>query len=453
MTAAAEAPVESGALLRVTLVAGERRGDLALPGQVPVVELVPELARSTNLLDPETVYAGYHLVAADGRRLEGDLGLQAQGIENGAVLTLVAGVSDRPPRVYDDVVEAMADVVEEDMRPWKAADGRRTALVSAALVLLLGALSLGLQRPDVVAGAAAGVVAVVLVVSAIVLDRVRQEHETAVLLAWSGVVFAATAGLTGAPEGPMLQIPVAIAAAAAFAAGLLAVLGLTERRMWLVPATAFGALAGIGAAITSTTDLRPASVFLVLLVVVTVAGSLVPWLSLATTPTQVPQAHDHAQLLPDTVDPVDEHAVRRDARIGHAVLMTVTTTVALVVVAVAPLAVSLGLTGTVVAVAASVVLLLRTRQYRVGPEVVVGLAAGVAGLLAVCVSVVVLQPSWLSGLAVVLAVVAVALLLSTLVPRPQSVRLGRLGDVAEVVALVAMLPLTVLAIGLVSAVS
>ena len=99
-----------------------------LPGSIPVAELVPELARSVGLLDASTVYGGYRLVTQEGRILANDSGLTMQGIEDGGLLTVTAGVDDKVPRVYDDVVEAMADVVENELKPWEAAAGRRTAL-------------------------------------------------------------------------------------------------------------------------------------------------------------------------------------------------------------------------------------------------------------------------------------------------------------------------------------
>ncbi|SDS98629.1 type VII secretion integral membrane protein EccD [Nocardioides scoriae] len=450
--AAPEAGSEAGGLLRVTVVVGDRRHDLALPGQLPVAELVPELARTLNLLDAETVYAGYTLVASDGRRLDGDLGLVAQGVDPGSVLTLAAGVDQPSPRVYDDVVEAMADAVESDLAAWDPATGRRTALAAAGLVLALGALALGLQRPDVVAGAAAGVSALVLVVAGVVLSRTRAEHETAVTLSWAGVVFAAVAGVTAAPAGAVLGLPAAIGAGGALAVGLVAVFGLAEHRAALVPAAAVGAGLGVANGIVAATSLDPQAVHTVLLVVVVLAGSALPWVALSATTTRVPQAQDHAQLTAEAA-PVDAGAVRRDARIGHEVLLAVTATVGLLLVLVAPMAVSLGLTGALVAVCACLVLLLRTRQYRVGPEVVTGLGCAVASFASLCVGIVLLQREWLPVLAVVLAVTAVVLLVTTLVPRPASVRWGRLGDVAELTALVAMVPLAVVAVGVVAAVT
>jgi type VII secretion integral membrane protein EccD len=447
--------VEGGGLLRVTVVAADRRADLGLPVHVPVAELLPELARTLNLLDPQTVFAGYVLVTSDGRRLRGEIGLAAQGVENGSVLTMTAGADARPPRVYDDVVEAMADTVEEQLQPWDPAVGRRTALAAATLVLAVGALSLGLLRVDVVAAAVAGVSAAVLVAAGIVLARSRGEHETAVLLCWAGVVYAATAGLTGMPGDP-LGLPLVVAAAAAAVAALLGVLGLPERRAALLPGVVTGGLGALAAGIAVATHSDPAGAALVLLLVVVLAGSLLPWLSLASAggvAAPAAETADPGTAVAQSVPPVDPTTVARTARRAHELLLAVIATVGLVVVLVAPLAVSLGVYGAVVAVAASVVLLLRTRQYRVGSEVAAGLVAGVAGLTSTCVSIVLLQRSWLPALAVALALVAVVLLVSTLVPMPRSVRRGRLGDVAELTALVAMVPLVVLATGLVGAVA
>src|SRR4051794_17085312 len=154
-----QAPVASG-LVRVTVASGTRRVDLVLPGAVPVAELVPELARSVGLLDPGTVYGGYRLVTAEGRELATDAGLVIQGVEDGGLITVAAGVDDEPPRVYDDVVEAMTDVVERDLEPWDAAAGRRTAWGAAVLLLLAGAAALALQQGSGLAAAAAVVVAV-----------------------------------------------------------------------------------------------------------------------------------------------------------------------------------------------------------------------------------------------------------------------------------------------------
>ena len=137
---------------------------------------------------------------------------------------------------------------------------------------------------------------------------------------------------------------------------------------------------------------------------------------------------------------------------AHEILVAVSGTVGLLLVLVAPLAVSLGVAGTLLAVVCCLVVMLRTRQYRTGSEVLVGLVSGVAGLLSVAVAMLWLHPDWRATAAVALAATGSALLAVTLLPTTPSVRRGRLGDLAESVSLLALLPLLVLATGVFAAV-
>lgn len=450
-TAAESTPAPGASLVRLSVVGGGRRADLVLPATLPVAELLPELCRTVGVLDPATAYAGYELHTSDGRRLSGDAGLTLQGVEDGAVLSIVVGADQKPPRVYDDIVEAMADAVESDLEPWDPASGRRTALTAGALLLGLGGLALGLQRPDPVAGAAAGVGAVLLLAAALVLARVRGEHTAALVLAWTSAFYAAVCGLTVLDEGPVLELPLSAAGGGALLVGALAFFGLVERRALMIPAAVVGAVLAAGSGLAQAVDLDPADVYTVALVVVVLAGSALPWFALGSTGTSVEQAHSHADL---TAEPgeIDPEAVRAGVKMGHEVLLAVTATVGILLVLVSPLAVGLGLTGALVVVMSSVVLLLRTRQYRVGSEVAVGMVCGVAGMVATAAAALLLQPAWHVGLALVLAAAAAALLVATLVPLPPSVRRARLGDVAELAALVSLLPLLVFATGVVGAV-
>lgn len=441
-----QTPVAAASVVRVTAVSGARRVDLAVPATVPVAELLPELVRTLGVLDAQTVYGGYHLRSSDGRRLSPEAGLLSQGVEDGGVLTVEAGVDDTPPRVYDDVVEAMADAVEGDTRPWEPAASRRTALASAAILLALGALALGLQRPSLVAGAAAGVGALVLVAAAVVVARVQKEPEVACLLGWAGVVYATVAGLAAAPRGDLLGLPSTLAGGAALIVALVALFGLVELRALLLPAVLVAALLTAGSGVVAGTGLAPAPVFLVVLVVALLAGFAVPRLALGATRTRVPQAHSTEELTAEPA-PVVAEEVRADVRRGHELLLAFEATSGLLLVLVAPLLVHLGWAGALLGACAAAVLLLRTRQLRVGREVGIGMASGLLGLVALAVSVIVERPDWRAPLAAVLALAGAVLLVSALVPGSPSVRRGRAADVVEIVALVALLPLAVVAVG------
>jgi type VII secretion integral membrane protein EccD len=446
-----QASVGAAGLVRVTVASGSRRVDLVLPGAVPVAELVPELARSVGLLDPTTVYGGYRLVTADGRRLEPDSGLVIQGVEDGGVLTVAAGVDDPAPRVYDDVVEAMTDVVEHDLAPWEPASGRRTALGAAGLLMALGAVALLIQRGSLLAGVAAAVVAVALVTGAIVLSRAQHEPEAAVAVAWTAALYAAVAGLMLVDEAPFFGLPVAAAGGAAAAVGLVCLVGLGEGRSLVIPPVVVGAVFLATGLVMRAAEFDPAVVLTTTLALVVLAGSVLPWLALGATSTSVDQLYTAADITAEP-RPVDPARVGADARLAHEILVAVSATVGLLLVVVAPLAVSLGLAGTLLAVVCCLVVMLRTRQYRTGTEVLVGLVSGILGLASTAVSLLWLHPDWRPAAAVVLAAAGGVLLALTMVPSTPSVRRGRLGDVAESVGLLAMLPLLVVAVGLFSAI-
>jgi type VII secretion integral membrane protein EccD len=448
-------------LVRVTVTSGSRRVDLVLPSSVPVAELVPELARSVGLLDASTVYGGYRLVTQDGRQLSNDAGLSIQGVEDGGVLAVAAGYRDEPQRVYDDVVEAMADVVEHELSPWEPAAGRRTALWAASLLLGLGAAALLMQGDTLLGGVAAAVIAALMVTGAVVLARAQDEPQAAVTVALLACAYAAVAGLVLAPddlgswEWPLpdglLGLPLVSAGIAVLATGVVAAVGLDEGRVLIIPAVVLGALLAGAGTVISLLDADPAVVMTVVLTVVVILGNVFPWLALGATTTKVEQIYTLADVTADP-DEIDRDRVASDARVAHEILLAVAATVGALLVLVAPLAVGLGVSGTLLVIMSSLAVMLRTRQYRTGSEVLAGLVSGIAGLVAVAVSVLFLHPDWRAGSAIVLAVVGAVLLVMTLAPPSASVRRGRIGDVVESVALLSLLPLLVLAVGLFDAI-
>lgn len=441
-----QAPISASSLVRVTVASGSRRVDLVLPGAVPVAELVPELARSVGLLDGATVYGGYHLITSEGRTLASDAGLMIQGVEDGGLVTVTAGVDDPVPRVYDDVVEAMTDVVERDLKPWQPASGRRTALTAAALLLALGAVALLIQDARL-AAVAASLVSACLVTGAIVLSRVQHEPEAAVAVAWMGAGYATVAGLMLAPDGDLFELPVVYAGAGVIIAGLVCLVGLGEGRTLIIPPVVVGSVFLVTGLVLRAASFEYAAVLTTTLVLIVIVGSVFPWLALGATGTRVDQLFNDADLTADP-DEIAAHSVAADARTAHEILVAISATVGLLLVLIGPISVSLGLSGTVLAIVCCLVVMLRTRQYRTGAEVLVGLVSGVLGLAAIAVAVLWLHPDWRPTAAVTLASTGASLLALTLLPSTPSIRRGRLGDVAESMALLSLLPVVVVATGI-----
>jgi type VII secretion integral membrane protein EccD len=448
------APGDAATLVRLTVTGGSRRVDLVVPGVVPLVELLPDLARSLGLLGSPTLDAGYRLVTHEGRTLATDCGLTAQGVVDGAFLAVVAGVGDEPPRRYDDVVEAMADVVASDLTSWNASAGGRAAL-GAAIVLLLAAAGALLTRPGShVAGGAASGVATAMVLGAVVHSRLGGRTVAPVAVALTGCVYAGAAGLVLGAGAPAPVTSLVAAGGGILAAGALAAVGLTEGRALLLPPVVVGAVLLATGLTAQASRAQPATMLTAALAVAVVAGHVFPGLALATTGTSVPLLRADTDVVRDP-DPVDVEGLSSDARVAHQIMVAMSATVGILLVLVAPSAVSLGAAGALVPVLGCLVVTLRTRQCHAAVDVLVGLGSGLLGLVSTAASVLWIHPDWTLPAAVVLATIGVGLLVTTVLPGLPglgSSSLGRLGDGVESFALLAMTPVLVLATGLLSTV-
>ncbi|PYC81939.1 type VII secretion integral membrane protein EccD [Streptomyces tateyamensis] len=193
---------------RVTVVAPDSRIDVALPEDVPLADIYPEVLRLSGQTQGEGAPTGFHLVRRDGTVLDSGLPLNAQQVRDGDLLSLRPFAESLPPAVYDDVADAIASAVEADRRFWSPDLMRAFGLVGAAvLIVLLGfALWFADLRHDMhgLPGVLAGVTAVVLVGFAGVRARVYQDHAAALalgvgalphaLIAGTGVIAVAHAG-------------------------------------------------------------------------------------------------------------------------------------------------------------------------------------------------------------------------------------------------------------------
>jgi type VII secretion integral membrane protein EccD len=439
-------PGDLRSVLRATVTSHDRRVDLTLPGAVPVADLLPELARSVGLLDATTAHGGFELVTRAGHVLAPDTGLVAQEVGDGAVLTVAPRGAVGRQRVHDDVVEAMADVVEHDLVTWRSSDGRRAAVVAVATLLALGAVALHVAG-GVLNGVTACGAAATLVVAAAALSRACGERVLAVVLAWSSTGYAAVAGvhLTSAEQ---LPVPAsAVAGGAVVFAGLAALVGLGESRVLVLPPVVVGAvLAACGLADRSSA-LGHVEVLMIGLVLVVVAGSVLPWVALGVTASGSDPLHSIADPTSDA-GAVDRDEVAADARFAHDLLLALTTVVGILVVLVAPLAAARGPAGTSVGLACCAVVLLRTRQHRVGSEVAVGLGLGGLALAALVVSVLRHHPGWSEATAALVGVGATAVLVAHVLPGTVPPwRRARLGDLAETTCLALLPPLLLIATG------
>ncbi len=431
-------------LLRVTVSSGNRRVDLVLPGIVPVAELVPELARSVGLLDATSVHGGYRLLRGDGHRLSPETGLLVQGVEDGGLLTIAAGADDPTPLVYDDLADAMADVVADELSPWTPERARRTALVGGAIMLGLSAVGCWTLVGNDVVGVAAALAAAVLVVVAAVLDRVEGVPAAGSVVALAATGFGLVSGSMLAADPPFAPGNLLWASVGAGLTGLACTVVLRDGRGMVLPAVL---VAGVGVAcgiLVGPLDLDPLVVLPCVLVLVVFLGSALPTVALALTPSRVdPQA------MGEPGAGVDTELLREDARTAHELMIAMSAAVGALVVLVAPVAVASGGAGAALAVLCCLVLVLRSRRHTAASGVLVGLVSALVGVAVTTLAVLVMHPDWREATAVALAAAAVLLLSGLLVEWAPSVRRARTADLTESAALVALLPVLAFSTGLV----
>ncbi|MEH0841402.1 type VII secretion integral membrane protein EccD [Micromonospora sp. CPCC 205711] len=448
-------------LARVTISAPLRRVDVALPEQVPLAELLPEVLRHAGegLADDGERHGGWVLRRTDGAVLATAQALLPQGVRDGEVLHLVPAHDQWPELEYDDVVEAIADGARRRGAAWSPRATRAAALAGAGVPLAVGLLAVLAAGPGQHAGWPVAVaVALLLALAGTVASRAYGDAPTGATLGGYALPYAFAGGAlavaSGDPVGPLRPLPWLGAPellAGAVALLLVAVLGLlgtaTRLRVFVAGATvgALGAVAALGGLL-----LDPADTAAVLLCALVFAlGGLpllairlgkvpLPPITLPAGPAGPAGGPDGVRDLPDRAR-VHAAVARTEEMLtgmllGHAVLAVATAVV---------LGLTGGVAGRLLVAVGSAVLLLRSRlfvavRHRV-PPVAAGLAgfavlggvlagrAGATGLLALAGG----------GLLVALLTVAAG---TTYARRPVSPYLGRVADLTDTALVVSVVP-------------
>lgn len=440
-------------LVRLTVVGGRRRLDLSVPSAVAVAELLPALARRLGLLDPALAHSELRPTTAGGLVLATDRSLGDQGVRDGDVLTLVVDADPGAVPRYDDIVEAVADVVESATPAWTPADGARTAVGAATALLVTGAGLVVLS--DLGAAAAAAIVgsaALLALLAAVVLDRADAPRGAGAVIGVVGCFLAGLAGYLGlgglTDLAPGSGSPAALgvgAGVAALAAGILAASVRTLRQAAAVPAVvalAAAVVAGAGTFGAAPTRIATVTAFALL----GCAPLVLPWLALAATPIRVLSPREDAEILaePPVIDPA---LVRLELLQGHWLLVSLRIGAGIALLGLTPSVVGTGWPGVALALVVYLAVLLDVRDSASRADVATGVVVGVVGVLTTAVVVALVAPAWTAALMVTLLVAGVAVLVLALLRTERHVRLERVADVARGVLLAAVPLLGVVAAG------
>lgn len=441
----------AGQLLRISVQSGERSNDLGVPGVVPVIEVLPSLARRLNLFQPETAHSGFRMVRADGHVLDLDRSLVAQGVVDGDVLALEVGGQDVHHDVYDDIVEAVADVVERESNPWSAQDTATTTTVAAAVLLAAACgllLAAGLAGATLVPTIVAGLGGVVLLACAVVLDRTKAPVQAAVALVLVAALYTGVAGFVAAPEAPGWGQPLVFGGAAMAVTGVAGfLLGKRRREYALIPAVVGLVLGGGGAAVAYA-GASVSTVLVVAMAVAGVSGLGIPWLALASTPLRVVSARDDSEIYTD-IEPIEHAAVRERYQRGLRFQVALRIATGVVALVATPVVIATGWYGLAMAVLCYLGMLLGARVVYSRADIITVATTAMLGAVLTVYYGVLTFPGAATALVIAVALVAALVVGMGLLVPARRLWLSRLGDPAELITIALLLPLAVLAAGLV----
>ncbi|MGC4852701.1 type VII secretion integral membrane protein EccD [Micromonospora sp. DT4] len=450
-------------LARVTISAPQRRVDVALPEQVPLAELLPDVLRHAGegLADDGERHGGWVLRRTDGAPLATAQALLPQGVRDGEVLHLVPARAHWPELEYDDVVEAIADGARRRGGAWSPDATRLAGLAGAGVPLAVGLLALLASGPTSGSGwVAAAAVALLLTVGGTVASRANGDGAAGATLGGYALPYAFVAGAvavgSGDPVGPLGPVrwvgaPELLAGSVALLlVALTGLLGVASRLRVFVAGVTVGLL-GAGAALGALL-LTPAGTAAVVLSALVFAIGAVPLLAirlgkLPLPPITLPATATATASAAEPERPGDlpdrgrvHAAVTRTEEmltgmlLGHAVL-----TVGAAVV----LGVAGGTAGPALVAVVSSVLLLRSRLFVALRHRVPTVLAGLAGY-AVLGAVLVERADDIGRLALVLGGAALGLVTvaagTGYARRPVSPYLGRVADLTDTALVVAVVP-------------
>ncbi|MFF8265764.1 type VII secretion integral membrane protein EccD [Streptomyces sp. NPDC016562] len=480
---------------RVTVVAPDSRIDVALPEDIAVADVYPELLRLTGQTQPVGAPTGFHLVRRSGTVLDGARTLAAQQVLDGEVLSLRPFAESLPPAVFDDVSDAVASAVVRDRHRWSDDMLRGAGLAGAAVLLVMLGFVLWYADPvrhDMhgLPGVIAGAVGVLLTAVAGVRARVYRDRLSAValglgalphlLIAGSGIIAPAVG------EGPgRLQ----------FLLGCVCVLVASVALVALTPSgdapfVAATFVAATGTLATFAAIATEASATYTAAACAPVAIGLVAFLpGLSARFARLPIGYAAPQSAteeyvdyagapdryeiesygeqpgsdqPEQGTPLDAEAIAAQARRGHEMLLGLVAGCAAVAIgSAAVLGFSDNTWGRLLALATGLAMLLRARLFRYTSQVVCALTAGLVAVALLILGMALHPPTALlealvlehdrSGLdlrtiwltAAVAAGAALLAGIALVIPRKGlSPFWGRLLDLTEAAVLLSLVPLT-----------
>lgn len=440
------------ALIPLTITYGVDRTDVTIPQSIPLVELLPGLVESVGAFSDQPTNDGFAARTASGRLLDQSKSLSAQGVRAGAALTLEPLGEGAADMVYDDLTEAVGQVVERVSTPWTRDDARTFAALSAAALIFVAAVLLATTPQDAISSmqsgnvaffnyvyGAIGVVAALLVTgtSAVVTRKypgpagIALAHTVPFLTAASALRLSQSQWDTGGW----------IAVGVGLLVGSLAALTLPKRyRISIAAPLVLGTMMAATGLMVKVGSLSQVGVSALLFALVIVLLQLAPWIALAHIPVRILDANTSEQIpaqgITDQVTTSFVFVV--SLRAGGALAAVFLTVSMLSTAGLRSFSVPLALV-----VLGSVSLILQTRSIRARVEVLLSSLTGLTTILVGATLVTRADPASLPWVTLSAIAAALVLVVTNVVGPRARPHLTRIADTIAVLSLFVLIPLAV----------
>lgn len=440
------------ALIPLTITYGVDRTDVTIPQSIPLVELLPGLVESVGAFSDQLTNDGFAVRTASGRLLDQSKSLSAQGVRAGAALTLEPLGEGAADMVYDDLTEAVGQVVERVSTPWTRDDARTFAALSAAALIFVAAVLLATTPQDAISSmqsgnvaffnyvyGAIGVVAALLVTgtSAVVTRKypgpagIALAHTVPFLTAASALRLSQSQWDTGGW----------IAVGVGLLVGSLAALTLPKRyRISIAAPLVLGTMMAATGLMVKVGSLSQVGVSALLFALVIVLLQLAPWIALAHIPVRILDANTSEQIpaqgITDQVTTSFVFVV--SLRAGGALAAVFLTVSMLSTAGLRSFSVPLALV-----VLGSVSLILQTRSIRARVEVLLSSLTGLTTILVGATLVTRADPASLPWVTLSAIAAALVLVVTNVVGPRARPHLTRIADTIAVLSLFVLIPLAV----------
>lgn len=291
-------------LCRLSIRAPDRNFDLAVPTDVPLIDLMPTIVgyAGPQVEEAGLEHGGWLLQDVGGEPLDEEATPEALGLHDGQTLYLRSRQEAIPAVHFDDLVEGISSGMKDRPGAWHPTATKR--LLHGSVLVAAGIIWLGLLLPgeSLVRSIAAGVAALLLLAASGSASRAVGDAFAGTVFGLAAVPFFGLAGfLAPGPEASGMAVLLAASATAAGGAVLALAASGTHPHAFLgvLVVCVFGVLTALLMLLTNTV----AEAVSATAVIAVLFGAFVPGLSFRVAGLKMPPLPTNSEQLQEGIDP------------------------------------------------------------------------------------------------------------------------------------------------------